>query len=122
MIGFFAAKGSLDNKPPHGAPCNRCGLCCMATLCPLAAHVFGDDRPGPCPALVKADDGFACGLTKHGTAKGREAATVLIGAGIGCDARFNDEPPDAEFYIRLQEWDRENEARVRSAKATWGMR
>src|SRR6266536_4208581 len=50
-------------KPPHGSPCNRCGLCCMATICNLGQHVFSRaEYPGPCPALEKVGDEYVCGL------------------------------------------------------------
>ena len=60
---FMGPKSMLDNKPPHGAPCTRCGLCCVASLCSLAQHVFAAPaRPGPCPALLMNGDESSCGL------------------------------------------------------------
>lgn len=121
-IGFLAPKGMLDNKPPHGSPCTRCGLCCIATLCPLARHVFNREA-GPCPALVQNEDRtFACGMTIHGTAAGREAAMLLVGTGTGCDARVNGEPVNDAFNARLAQWDIDHADEIARAKATWGMR
>lgn len=62
-------------KPLFGEPCNGCGFCCMRSLCPIGASVFGDPDPvvrrvfparAPCPALTKRDDGsFGCGVIMH---------------------------------------------------------
>lgn len=111
-------------KPPHGAPCNRCGLCCIVTLCDLGRHVFHRPRggAGPCPALSFDADGSRCGLVDSGTVSGREAAKWLIGSGTGCDARINGEPVNQEFNARLERWDVENAEPVRLAKQKWGMR
>jgi hypothetical protein len=128
--GFIAPRDLLDTKPPHGAPCNRCGLCCMATLCPLAQHVFGHEQ-GPCPALSFNPEGSVCGLvddpmrfartitTKNGTGKTSAAAAHLIGSGTGCDARFNGEPPDLDFYAKLSAWDDAHVAETAAAKKIW---
>lgn len=126
-------------KPPHGSPCNRCGLCCMATLCPLARKVFGFEV-GRCPALVWSPDNLeaACGLVVDpmryaptsvalrvaGRATIEEAAaaaSLLVGSGTGCDARINGEPGDEEFYRQLRLWDRKNEGAVRRARKVWGV-
>jgi hypothetical protein len=45
-------RGIYARKPPHGSPCNGCGVCCMVTLCPLGQHIFGFEL-GRCPALTK---------------------------------------------------------------------
>lgn len=139
--GFLAPSGTLDKKPPHGQPCNRCGLCCVATLCDLASHVFrGQKLPvgghvrGPCPALLYDGEGLSvCGLVAdpmrfamrvtlaHGTKAASDAAKFLIGSGTGCDARVNGEKADESFYAALVEWDRKNKGAVRTAKKIWGV-
>lgn len=50
-------------KPPFGAPCNGCGVCCAATTCPAARLRFLRVR-GPCPALAwqAAEARYRCGL------------------------------------------------------------
>src|SRR4051812_11351573 len=100
---------AVARKPRYGSPCNACGACCMVTLCKLARHVFHADTPfGRCPALTKNTDGtYGCGLVEKGRGPQRDAAMLLIGAGDGCDARFNGEPRDEEFSNRL---DRRDEA------------
>ena len=132
---FIAKRGVLDKKPGHGKPCNGCGLCCIATICPAGQKVFSRaPYPGPCPALVKnADQTFGCGLVAdpmryamkqtiiHGVEKMREAALHLIGAGTGCDARFNGEPADQEFYKKLEEHDRRTQSQWREARRLWRM-
>ena len=131
--GFLAPRGTLDKKPRHGQPCNSCGLCCVATLCPLGRSVF-NRTTGPCPALSYKDGRSQCGLIvqpmtfarvralTHGVAKVAAAAVLLIGAGLGCDARFNGEQPDEAFYGRLRIWDRENRSKTNAAKRIWGIR
>ncbi len=122
-------------KPPHGTPCNRCGACCLATLCPLARKVFGREI-GPCPALIWSPENpeAACGLVVEpatkapvaviiragGAKEAGEAAALLVGSGTGCDARINGEPADRAFYDRLRIWDRKNAAAVRRARKIWG--
>ena len=130
--GFLAPAGTLQKKPPHGQPCNRCGLCCVATLCPLARHVFRREL-GPCPALEYADGQSVCGLVAHpmrhaprvafqaGVEAAQAAAEILIGSGTGCDARFNGETPDQDFYGRLREWDHKHRAETRRARKVWGI-
>lgn len=123
-------------KPPHGSQCNQCGACCYATLCPLGVHVFGE-RLGPCPALVRDHevDGapWTCGLVLepmrwatrrsilHGWQAMRAAALLLIGAGMGCDARFNGEPGNEEFYKKFRIFDRVNKDAVAKARKLWGV-
>jgi hypothetical protein len=131
---FFASRQQLQNKPPHGQPCNNCGLCCVGTLCPLARHVFHHEL-GPCPALEYDGDQSVCGLVAHperhapietfkagGPAKAAAAARVLIGAGVGCDARFNGEVSDEAFRASLRQWDHDHRRDVKVARKAWGVR
>lgn len=118
-VGFLAPRSMLDKKPPHGTPCNSCGLCCMASVCPSGQRVLGCSPVGPCPALKMDGDRSSCGLiadpqryfprkvAAYGVEKIRDAAKLLIGSGTGCDARFNGEPPDHAFYKKLEDHDRE---------------
>lgn len=85
-------------KPPVGAPCNGCGVCCLAEPCPLG-QVISRKRTGACSAL-RWDDAAAlyrCGaLSDTASVLGprcRWAAPLLrrlarrwIAAGVGCDA------------------------------------
>lgn len=111
FVGGPAARRALERKPKYGAPCNSCGICCMATQCKLSLQVFGDFASG-CPALMENADGvsYRCGLvTECHSPPHREAALLLIGAGDGCDARFNGEPRDEALAAA---WDRRDEANV----------
>lgn len=115
------------NKPPHGAPCNGCGGCCVAQRCPLGELVFGaGDR---CPALETRLPGFACGLVehperyapkvvaRHGETRAAEAAAILIGAGLGCDAVVEGEAVNETWRAwAIQSLDREAGA---SAAMVW---
>lgn len=122
----------MIQKPPHGAPCNNCGQCCRAELCPLGAVVFGRER-GPCPALEPiAGGGEGCGLvmSPQKYARPREvlefgapaltvAAIALIGAGRGCDAQLAGEPENTEFRRSMvKQRDRRG---VDKALRTWGV-
>jgi hypothetical protein len=105
----------LDKKPRHGDACTRCGLCCIATLCPLAQFAFQAlPHPGPCPALERNDDGtFACGFVAASPTQAiREAVLRLIGSDLGCDARSNGEARDLDFDVRCKEYDRDPKTRA----------
>ena len=134
---FLARRHVLDNKPAHGAPCNRCGLCCLATACELGQHVFR--RPAwngsPCPGLIQTTDGshlcqLAADPTPHvrksrvlrfGITRLKNAARLIIGADDGCDARFNGEPRNLAFHTELERKDIERAAAIREARRVWGL-
>lgn len=133
-LAAIVPRDIVDRKPKHGQACNRCGACCIASLCPLAQHVFQRGVPGPCPALSFDDSKQAiCGLVaepmKHarlvalraGVQPASEAAALLIGSGTGCDARINGEPHDEAFYNSLLEWDRRTKSQTRRAKKIWSV-
>jgi hypothetical protein len=112
----------MIRKPAHGEPCTRCGVCCYAVLCPLGKHVFGSDRTGPCPALSVDDDHTAhCLLTEFGEVRMRAAAALLIGAGDGCDARFNGEPANSRFHAKLERLDQLRAEELAAARKLWEM-
>jgi len=132
-IEVKVTRGSAANKPPHGAPCNQCGLCCQASRCPLAQFVFKLPEIGRCPALSYDADGLSvCGLVaepqthapfvvmRWGIEVVRTAARHLIGSGLGCDARINGEVPDQAFYARLREHDCRNARRTKTSLKIWG--
>ena len=75
-------------KPPFRAPCNGCGVCCLAQLCPIAI----DWLPGvttPCPALETEDGRFWCGLIRHPSKhlgirfNGDSILSPMIAKGVG---------------------------------------
>lgn len=85
-------------KPALGAPCNGCGVCCLAEPCPLG-RVISRKRVGACEALRW--DGtlkiYRCGaITDAAGVLGerwafaapllRRLARRWIAAGGGCDA------------------------------------
>jgi len=122
-------------KPAHGAPCNGCGGCCRAMLCPLGSALFGRFE-GPCPALVPEGEKFRCGcVTKPldyappwaaaaaGEARLREAALLLIGAQIGgCDACLVGEPYDKEFGRKCRSLANRTRKDASKAAVDWGLR
>jgi hypothetical protein len=119
-------------KPPHGAPCNRCGLCCKAIVCPFGAVLFKRQQ-GPCPALEETATGFACGVIVHpmeyaraqtlihGAETMRQAALLLIGAGDGCDMVVDGEPADRAFEERMIEAAKKARAASKAARKLWGV-
>lgn len=75
-------------KPPAGALCNGCGVCCSYAPCPLSRLLLGH-RTGVCPALTWQGDRYVCGLVvaPTGFARWLPRRLVLrwIAAGSGCD-------------------------------------
>ncbi len=130
--GFYAPRDTLEKKPRHGTPCNGCGLCCLATVCSVGRQVLGRDD-GPCPALRWHDGKSSCGLvvdpaayrpdaaSAHTTGAMGRAAALMIGAGDGCDARFNGEPADPGAYARWVAQDHKNELALARARGMWGL-
>lgn len=92
-------------KPALGAPCNGCGLCCLAEPCPVGMLV-SLRRRGACRAL-RWDDGqrrYRCGMVVEPAAvlglRWRWLARWIgararrwIAAGTGCDAALVVERP-----------------------------
>ncbi|QXN71181.1 hypothetical protein RCDURKIN_125 [Rhodobacter phage RcDurkin] len=88
------------DKPPYGSPCNGCGHCCRAEVCPVGAMLF--EQEDNCPALTLMDNKYVCGLVAAPAAffphvdpsdahKVSAAVSYLLGAGLGCDARVRGE-------------------------------
>jgi hypothetical protein len=83
---------AAPDKPLQGAPCNGCGVCCLAEPCPLGMLLSGRRR-GAC-RLVRwqADEGryrcSALGDPARGLlARWRQRlARRWIAAGSGCDS------------------------------------
>lgn len=95
-------------KPPEGAPCNGCGVCCLAEPCPVGVLV-SRKRHGACDLLRWSDaqGRYVCGLLvdAHEASTGggarpavlwrrlwRAWARRLISAGSGCDASLEVSP------------------------------
>ena len=86
------------SKPALGAPCNGCGVCCLAEPCPLG-QVISRKRMGACDALRwdARQRLYRCGALSDTEGvlgpRWRWAAPLLrrlaarwIAAGVGCDA------------------------------------
>lgn len=102
----IAIHAEAPTKPALGAPCNGCGLCCLAEPCPIGI-LASRRRHGECAALEWQDGRYRCGMLRApssyllGRAEKRAAAwdgplrkwaTRWIAAGVGCDADI--EPAD----------------------------
>ena len=103
-------------KPAVGAPCNGCGVCCLAEPCPLGM-VISRKRRGACDALQWNDAGrlYRCGAVAaplwvvqqalphrlRGLAPALawglgKLARRWIAAGTGCDSNLISEPVSPE--------------------------
>ncbi|MFW9616569.1 hypothetical protein [Aquabacterium sp.] len=77
-------------KPPEGAPCNGCGVCCLVEPCPVGM-LLSRRRRGACDKLQWSDQQgrYVCGLMVA-SARGRGLwhwwVRRVIAAGQGCDA------------------------------------
>jgi hypothetical protein len=70
-------------KPPLGAACNGCGLCCLAEPCPLGMIVSMRMR-GACRALRWDGVRYRCGVMRRPLL--RRLVGRWIAAGRGCDS------------------------------------
>jgi ferredoxin len=92
---------ATKTKPLYGDPCNGCGLCCIASQCPVSLIIFG--QRDLCPALISNQlGGYVCGLVSTGALNpaAREAAAFVIGSGTGCDFTAT----DADRAIHDEKW------------------
>jgi hypothetical protein len=91
-------------KPPPGAACNGCGVCCAAEPCPLGLALTRRRR-GACAALrwddaqaryrcgVLADTGATLRMPRWAAPAARALAARWIAAGAGCDSDLVPQPP-----------------------------
>jgi hypothetical protein len=125
-------KGMIDSKPPHGSPCNKCGICCMSWKCELGRWLFGD-TVSRCPALKIVPGGYECGVIHdprsydsirtaiHGEDRMRKSALLITRAGQGCDARVNGESINHAFNSQLDRDDAKRRRAWREARQAWGI-
>ncbi|MDP2368937.1 hypothetical protein [Rhodoferax sp.] len=93
-------------KPPEGAPCNGCGVCCLLEPCPLGVLLTGRRRgacaavqwdemarhyrcaavAAPTEALNRALPSWLHGASPVGAALLTRFAPRWIAAGTGCDS------------------------------------
>ena len=92
---------AAPRKPAFGAPCNGCGICCLAEPCPLGV-LISRRRHGACDALRwdGAQSRYRCGAVSEPeavlgarwrwlAAPFARLARRWISAGSGCDARLD---------------------------------
>jgi hypothetical protein len=91
-------------KPPPGAACNGCGVCCLAEPCPVGM-LASRKRRGACDLLRWDDDAarYHCALMAAGASFIRprwlaplalRLARRMIAAGQGCDSDISLEDAD----------------------------
>ena len=118
-------RGLLERKPPHGSPCNNCGLCCHAKKCDIGRALFGAKRER-CPALrFDADNNSSCDVianpqdyTDADVETARAAAMLLLYAGFGCTMRLQGEM-NHTFNLMLCAFDAAHRAELDHAAAIW---
>jgi len=66
-------------KPPEGAPCNGCGVCCLAEPCPVGM-------------LVSRKRRGACDLLRWSDAQGRYVCGLLANAAVNDAAGWSGQP------------------------------
>lgn len=73
-------------KPPMGAACNGCGVCCLAEPCPVGV-LLSRSRSGPCKALrwEPALRQYRCGALGSGWQARLVGRWIAAGAGCDCD-------------------------------------
>lgn len=114
----------MIEKPAIGDPCNGCGLCCRAQVCSIGSFTlrlvekYGERAPGPCPAMLTDDNGkVTCELVarprdyspgKGGAHELRNAVSLLIGSGIGCDEAGDEPDANAKLDALREKWMREH--------------
>jgi len=114
-------RAMLERKPRHGDPCNRCGLCCYASLCDVARVIHGN-RAGPCPELQWDADGSRCGLIERSTGEAREDAKLLINSGNGCDMILRGEQRNHRYVAQRDAADIKNGERLTAARRRFGLK
>lgn len=74
-------------KPPRGAACNGCGVCCASQPCPLGMLLSRRTR-GACAAMQWDEAGrrYRCGAMARGGRLWQALARRWIAAGQGCDS------------------------------------
>jgi len=97
----------MREKSKYTQPCNRCGYCCAASLCPAAEIAFPNTL-APCPALSIENDEAFCGLVKIEEIAGLDPVVrKILGIGCGCSC------PDANTTEKeIEEFDELSEKMV----------
>jgi len=74
------------SKPAVGAPCNGCGVCCLAEPCPVGM-VLSLKRRGACRMLRWSDEEtrYFCGALNTAPPLLKPLLRRWISAGTGCD-------------------------------------
>ena len=75
------------SKPAFGAPCNGCGVCCLAEPCPVGI-VLSLKRHGACRMLRwSAEEArYLCGALRGAPTLLQPLLRRWISAGSGCDS------------------------------------
>jgi MinD superfamily P-loop ATPase len=86
-------------KPPLGAACNGCGVCCLAEPCPIGM-LLSRRRSGACARLRWDGQRYRCGALDGASRWRRRLVARWIGAGRGCDSSAQVQPADDDAIGR----------------------
>lgn len=122
-----APRDMVAKKPPHGSPCNHCGLCCHSSKCEIGRALFGASE-GSCPALRFDNERKSyCNVmanpqryTSHDPVEATAAAALLLYAGFGCTMRINGER-NLPFIAKLETFDIDHRQELDRAAEIWGI-
>lgn len=78
-------------KPPVGARCNGCGVCCLAEPCPLGMLASLRTR-GACRVVRWDGSRYRCGLLDGRRPWLHRLVRRWVGAGRGCDSSAEVQP------------------------------
>jgi hypothetical protein len=78
-------------KPAPGAPCNGCGVCCLAEPCPVGI-IVSRRRSGACKALRWDGQRYRCGVLADARGWRARCLARWIAAGRGCDSSAELQP------------------------------
>lgn len=76
-------KIAQDLKPKFSEPCNNCGWCCLTEVCEVGKMISGSEQI-PCSLLTSVGNKHTCSLVER-------LGGYVIGAGVGCCAKTQDE-------------------------------
>ena len=130
-VGLWFNEDEKPDKPAFGDPCNRCGVCCLATQCEVSKARFG--KQTLCPALELDGGKYNCGLMVNAKKYVPERVALfgketmerlmkLISGDGSCSCKTQGSLPSVEALARSRAYDDSLDTReVRFAFIAWMM-